>query len=192
MVRQLDVALTPAATSIAQGTPSVTSPARATATLMAIPPTSTDRPETPTPDVQIGTQAGERAPDFALSDLEGDTVRLSDLHGQVILVNFWATWCGYCKQEMPDLQAVYADYQARGLVVLALDQAEGRDAVQRFRDEHSLTFPMLLDGDGAVGSQYRAGGLPMTYIIDRAGIVRAILVGQQTRQQFIDQTESWL
>lgn len=186
---------TPAATASAPLTPltpTAALPARATATLMAITPTATERPATPEPDVPIGLQVGERAPDFALNNLDGDTVRLSDLHGQVVIVNFWATWCGFCDREMPDLQAVYVDYQARGVVVLALDQAEGRDDVQRFRDEHGLTFPILLDGDQAVGNQYHARSLPMTYILDRAGIVRAVLVGQQTQQQFIDQTEPWL
>jgi peroxiredoxin/predicted nucleic acid-binding Zn ribbon protein len=169
-----------AATSIAPATPPAT----------RVMPAGV--PETPTPDARVGTQAGERAPDFALSDLAGDTVRLSDWRGQVVIVNFWATWCGFCEREMPDLQAVYADYQARGVVVLALDQAEGRDEARRFRDKHGLTFPILLDDDKAVGNQYRASGLPMTYVIDRAGIVRAVLAGQQTRQQFIDQMEPWL
>jgi thiol-disulfide isomerase/thioredoxin len=130
---------------------------------------------------------GEPAPDFALPDLNGAVVRLSDLRGRPVLINFWATWCGPCKREMPDIQHAYE--QANGdLVVLAVN-AEGTapDLARRlaadFRDELGLTFPILLDSpDTAVLNQYRLTGMPDSFFIDRNGIVQDVVLGPLTKK----------
>ncbi|MFN8556206.1 MAG: TlpA disulfide reductase family protein [Dehalococcoidia bacterium] len=130
---------------------------------------------------------GQPAPDFALRSLDGQSVRLSELRGQVVLVNFWATWCGPCRAEMPDLQAVYEQEKA-DLVVLAVN-VEGTSAEEArrlsidFRDEMGLTFPIVLDSpDGAVFKQYKLRGLPDSFFVDREGIVREVSYGPMSRE----------
>ena len=138
---------------------------------------------------------GEPAPDFALPNLDGAVVRLSDLRGKPVLLNFWATWCGPCKREMPDIQQVYT--QANGeLVVLAIN-AEGtspelaRRLARDFRDELSLTFPMLFDSpDTEVLNQYRLTGLPDSFFIDRNGIIQEIVIGPLTKKVLDEKVEA--
>ena len=138
---------------------------------------------------------GEPAPDFALPDLDGAVVRLSDLRGKPVLLNFWATWCGPCKREMPDIQQAYT--QANGeLVVLAIN-AEGtapelaRRLARDFRDEHNLTFPMLFDSpDTDVLNQYRLTGLPDSFFIDRNGIIQEIVIGPLTKKSLDEKLEA--
>jgi cytochrome c biogenesis protein CcmG/thiol:disulfide interchange protein DsbE len=114
---------------------------------------------------------GEPAPDFLLSVPGSDQpVRLSDLRGQPVLVNFWATWCTPCRTEMPDLQAAY---DTEGVIVLAVNSQESEAAVVSFMDEFGLTFPAALDLDGSVREHYGVIGLPATFFIDADGILRA-------------------
>ena len=103
----------------------------------------------PTPS-QAGPQIGKLAPDFQLPDLDGQSVSLSDLRGKPVLLNFWATWCGPCRNEMPYIQAVYDEWSVRGLVVLAVDIDESPSQVQEFMESNRLSFPVLLDADGMV------------------------------------------
>ena len=113
---------------------------------------------------------GEPAPDFALRSLDGQTIRLSELRGRTVLVNFWATWCGPCRAEMPDLQAVYDEHK-ENLVVLAVNVEgtnldEARRLARDFRDELGLTFPIVLDSpDGDVFAQYKLRGLPDSFFV---------------------------
>jgi len=126
----------------------------------------------------IAPQIGFTGPDFELADTRGATARLSDLRGQVVLLNFWATWCGPCRIEMPTLQAVYEDYRDRGLKVLAVaGDYEGAKNVVPFMRELSLTFPSLLDEEGKVQDLYFVNALPMTFLLDRNGTVVYKLVG---------------
>lgn len=125
---------------------------------------------------------GEPAPDFALPSLDGATVRLKDLRGKPVLINFWATWCGPCRAEMPDIQRAFAE--ANGdLVVLAVNvegsnAAEARRLATDFRDELNLTFPIVLDTpEAAVFEQYRLRGLPDSVFVDRDGTVRDLVIG---------------
>lgn len=124
---------------------------------------------------------GHLAPDFVLHDLSGAPVRLSSLRGQVVLVNIWATWCPPCRAEMPAIEAVYRQYAAQGFTVLAVNQAEELPAVADYLQQQGLSFPALLDLDGAVSATYRAGVLPTTFFIDRRGVVRAIYRGPMAR-----------
>ena len=147
----------------------------------AAPPTATPAPQTTAPPA--GSQRGDTAIDFTLTNLEGEQVTLSDLRGKVVLLNFWAAWCGYCRVEMPDLQQAYDDYQDQGLVVLGVDVQEGAAPVAAFVQDLKITFPVLLDQQGRVTSQYRVRGLPTSLFIDRKGVIRVVHLGPVDRRQ---------
>lgn len=141
--------------------------------------------ETPTPTLAavqpdsspVGLQVGNVAPDFALSNLEGQTVRLSDLRGQAVLVNFWATWCGFCLFELPEMQSAYDAHRDQGFMVWAIDVREEAQAVRTFADDLDLSFPILLDEQGEVTLRYRVRGLPTTLFIDRDGVILGVQIG---------------
>ena len=126
---------------------------------------------------------GHRVPDFTLRDPEGTLVQLSRvLKEKAVLLNFWATWCPPCREEMPSMERVYRDYKARGLEILAvsLDAGDGAAVAARvkaFMAGLALTFPALLDPTMEVVRAYRLRGLPTTYLIDRTGVIRAAVVG---------------
>jgi peroxiredoxin len=122
-------------------------------------------------------RAGFAAPGFTLETLDGETRTLSDLQGQVVIVNLWATWCPPCRAEMPALERVWQEYRDDGLLVLAINQRESANRVRAFVDELGLTFPVLLDRDGAVGFRYQLRAYPTTFFIDRDGIIRDVVLG---------------
>ena len=121
------------------------------------------------------------APDFTLTDLNGKSVHLADLRGQVVLVNVWATWCPPCRAEMPMIQAAYAQYGAQGFTVLAVNQREDQQKVAAYMQENDLSFPALLDLDANVGALYQARALPSSFFIDKAGVIRGVYRGPMTR-----------
>ena len=122
---------------------------------------------------------GFSAPDFTLDLLDGGQVTLSDLRGKAVLINFWATWCPPCRAEMPAIEAVYRSHKDLGLEVLAVNTTNQDDqaAASAFVQELGLTFPVPLDGTGAVSASYNLRGLPSTYFIDRHGVIRSVVVG---------------
>ena len=123
-------------------------------------------------------QVGQPAPNFTLPALAGKPVTLDQLRGRPVVVNFWATWCEPCKQEMPALEAATKSHP--GLTVLGLDDAEPAEKVRSFVQEYGLTYPILLDGDSAVQQEYRIIGEPTSIFVDSSGIVRAIYLGALT------------
>lgn len=126
------------------------------------------------------------APDFTLQNLQGETVRLSDLRGQVVLLNFWATWCLPCIAEMPDLNALHTRYgQPYGFTVLAVNQKEVAQTVQAFVDAHGLIFPVVLDSDGVALKRFNVRAMPMSLIIDRDGNIRDAWQGQIAREAML-------
>ena len=121
--------------------------------------------------------------DFTLQDLNGKQWKLSSLRGQVVLVNFWATWCSPCRKEMPDLDALYSRFRKKGLVVLAISD-EGTDKVTPFLREHNVAYPILLDTDRAVNKLFSVEGIPRSFVYDRDGKLVATAIDMRTRQQF--------
>jgi peroxiredoxin len=117
------------------------------------------------------------APDFNLKDLEGRQVSLSDYKGQVVLLNFWATWCGPCRKEIPDIRAVYNSYKDKGFAVIAVDIGETATVVSPFVKQFEMNFPVLLDSNMAVARQYEAFSIPTSLFLDRQGVIREIRIG---------------
>src|SRR5947199_7402558 len=128
---------------------------------------------------------GAPAPEIALRDLQGQEVRLSDLHGKIVLLNFWATWCKPCKEEMPAMQASYDKLRDQGFVVLAVNELEDTDKVIEHIRTHGHTFLVVMDHDNRVANQYGVVGLPASFLIDRQGIVREHIFGNLLTEQRI-------
>ena len=137
-----------------------------------------DQPSNVRESKGIGPRIGYTAPDFELLNTHGDKVRLSSHRGKVVLLNFWATWCGPCRIEMPTLQALTEDYKDQPFQVVAVaGDVEGLARVQPFMQGLGLTFPGLIDQDGRIQDIYFVNALPMTYVLDKNGIVVYKMVG---------------
>ena len=130
-----------------------------------------------TTGLEIGVQEGNLAPDFLLGTLDGSEVRLSALRGQPVVLNFWATWCAPCRQEIPQFVAAYERFRNESLLVLAVNMQEGKSIARGYAEDFGMKFPIPIDVDGEVGDEYRLLGLPMTYFIDRGGVVRSVFTG---------------
>jgi cytochrome c biogenesis protein CcmG/thiol:disulfide interchange protein DsbE len=120
---------------------------------------------------------GEAAPNFELQNLDGQSISLSNLKGNPVLVNFWATWCGPCVSEMPYIQEINEDWSDTGLVVLAINIGDSSQAVEQFLQEHNLALPVLLDTKKVVAPKYGIRAIPTTFFIDKEGIVRVKVIG---------------
>jgi peroxiredoxin len=134
-----------------------------------------------------GEVTGNRlAPDISLPTLDGQKAELAQLKGKVVLVNFWATWCGWCAKEIPDLVDLHARYEREGLAVLgvALDR-QGASVVKPFVEKKAVNYPILLDPEDRAWAAFALGrraGIPTTIAIDRRGRIRQVLVGYQERK----------
>ena len=141
---------------------------------------------------------GDRMPDFALVDLDGSTVRLSDLAGHGLILNFWATWCPPCRREMPLLDEIHAEYGQQQLAVIGIDVGEAPDVVSRFVGEAGVQYPVWVDpvplptnqeGSRAIHERFGGAGLPTTVFVDRSGIVREVHVGELSRAYLREQAK---
>ncbi|MFG6148811.1 TlpA family protein disulfide reductase [Halobacillus sp. B23F22_1] len=126
------------------------------------------------PNAPSGLQVGDQAPDFELETLDGKNVKLSELEGQKVFLNFWATWCPPCKEEMPEMEKFHEEYGDE-VVVLAVNATEtesNESDVDKYIEEEGYTFPILLDKDSKVNNDYQAMSIPTTYFIGTDGQVQ--------------------
>jgi peroxiredoxin len=120
------------------------------------------------------------APDFTLDLLDGSAVTLSDLRGQVVVVNFWATWCPPCEDELPDLQTVWEAYQAEGVVLLGVAFDDEASPVQEMASRFGVTYPLGLEAGDRISSAYGVTAVPETFVVDQEGRVAYIHIGPVT------------
>ncbi|MHB8574124.1 MAG: TlpA family protein disulfide reductase [Dehalococcoidia bacterium] len=132
-------------------------------------------------------ETGRAAPDFQLKTLDGKSVRLSDLQGKTVLINFWATWCTPCRQEMPEIVQAYSKYHDKGFEVVSVDEQEDPDTVKKWVDAFGMQFPVALDTSGQVGQTFRAGTqFPTSLWLNPSGVVTDVKYGPMS-QAFLDQ-----
>ncbi|MBJ8028962.1 redoxin domain-containing protein [Bacillus cereus group sp. N21] len=134
-----------------------------------------------------GIEVGKIAPDFELSKLDGTKVKLSDFKGKKVILNFWATWCGPCQQEMPDMEAFYKKYKD-DVEILAVNYtvsegANGEEKVKKFAEEKGITFPILLDKDITVTTTYKVITIPTSYFVDTKGVIQDKFIGPMTQKE---------
>ena len=128
----------------------------------------------------LGLQAPNEpvaAPEFSLSDLAGKKVQLKALRGSLVFLNFFATWCGPCREEMPGMERLFRTHQDKGLVVLAVNMEENAKTVRPFVQQLKLSFPIVLDTEGAVTRDYGVRALPVSFLIGRDGNIRWRAIG---------------
>ncbi|RAZ70326.1 TlpA family protein disulfide reductase [Planococcus maitriensis] len=140
-----------------------------------------------------GLARGELAPDFELTTLKGEEMRLSDYRGKAVILNFWATWCPPCRAEMPHMQTFYEKQQDNDVEVVAVNlttEDRGMAEIENFVEEFGLSFPIPMDVDGDIGALYQAFSIPTSYIIDKEGRVLHKIVGPMDEEMmngFIDE-----
>ena len=123
-------------------------------------------------------KAGDMAPDFVLQDMEGNTHRLSDYRGQGVFLNFWGTWCKPCEKEMPYMENQYQAFKDRGVQILAVNVGESDFLVNKFIEEHNLTFPVVVDSEKDVQNAYGIKPLPATFLVNPEGKIEKIITGE--------------
>ena len=126
------------------------------------------------------TSAGMKqsaAPDFTLKSVSGENLKLSEFRGEVVLINFWASWCGPCRQEMPVLSALHDKYKALGFTVLGINVEEDSSKARRLLQDIPVSFPVLLDTESIVSKQYDVVAMPSTVLVDRDGNMRYLHKG---------------
>jgi peroxiredoxin len=147
-------------------------PAAPTATAGAAPAAKKGNPVPP--------KVGDVAFDFTLRNLQGKAVSLSDYRGKKVMLNFWATWCGPCRVELPGMIKLYDELSGKGFVILAVNLREDHDQVAGFVEQNKMRFPVLLDSEGSVGTAYFVRGIPTTVFINDQGIIQAVQMGTLT------------
>lgn len=123
------------------------------------------------------------APDFELESLDGTMIKLSDLRDKNVIINFWATWCGFCVEEMPDLQKLQETYKDEDLVILAVNVGETKEKVEKFIEDNQLNLTVLLDKNSSIANTYGLRSFPSTLAINKKGEVVSGYVGMLTYEQ---------
>ena len=165
---------TPAPTATAAPAPTATpTPANTPVPTPTLAPTATAAPA-PTPRVirRASDGAPEAAPDFAVETFAGETLRLSDLRGKVVVLNFWASWCPPCRWEMPFFETISQEYKERDVVFLGVAISDTKEDAAEFADSVGVTYPLALDASGETARDYKVLGLPTTFLIDKEGVIR--------------------
>ena len=132
------------------------------------------------PKIASGLQ---KAPSFSLLDVEGKQVRLEDFGGKVILIDFWASWCPPCQDEIPDLMALYQDYRDKGFVILGIAVGDLPQDVKNFAKEKKMNYPVLLGNDSVARAYPGVYFLPTAFLIDRSGVIREKLIGPREKRE---------
>ncbi len=149
--------------------------------MSAVTPILQSKGEDPTTAVDLFTfppvELDQPAPELTLFDLQGNSVSLSDFHGEVLLVNNWATWCPPCRQEMPDFQAYFDEHRDEGFHIVAIEAGQPTEEVQNFVDDFGLSFIILLDPENESLTTFQNSSLPNTWIIDKRGHLRLAWLG---------------
>jgi peroxiredoxin len=129
-----------------------------------------------------GVEIGFMAPDFTLKTIDGESITLSSLRGKVVLLNFWATWCPPCQEEMPAFQNIHEEFKDDSFIIISITTEAGSemDNVIAFRENYNLTFSILLDENGSVNQRYYVDALPRTLLITTDGVINKILLGAVT------------
>lgn len=127
-------------------------------------------------DTYMEVLEGDSAPDFTAQTADGSSFTLSEQNGKVVLLNFWATWCGPCVGEMPAFERIYSEY-GEEVAVLAVNCLEDKEVVDQFISDNSYTFPIAYDTDGTINGKYPTDGIPYTLVIGKDGTVKKIYVG---------------
>ena len=141
---------------------------------------------TPEPDRQPrGNLLGQPAGDFALADLSRRSFRPGALRGKVVMLNFWATWCGVCRRGMPQIEALHREFSPRGLVLLGVN-GESEQSARNFVRENGYTFPTLVDSGNKVAGQFQVTAIPTAVVIDRQGRIASYLVGLHSEKTLRD------
>jgi len=137
---------------------------------------------------------GQEAPDFALKSATGENLRLSEYRGDVVMINFWATWCGPCRQEMPLLDDLYSRYERVGFKLLGVNIDDDSRRAMQMVEELGVTFPVLFDESKDVSRLYQVEAMPVTVLVDRAGTVRHVHHGYKPgyEQKYLTQIRSLL
>lgn len=117
------------------------------------------------------------APDFRFHDAAGQTFSLSNFRGKLVMLNFWTTWCHYCKVEFPNIQQVYDEWQGGEVVILTINLGESPDTVAAFIEAEGISLPVLLDREREAAAQYRVSSIPRTFFIDKDGLIQFIKFG---------------
>ena len=141
-----------------------------------------------------GSMEGQQAPDFALKSSTGENLRLSEYRGDVVMINFWATWCGPCRQEMPHLDALYSRYQRVGFNLLGVNIDDDSGRAMDMIEDLGVNFPVLFDARKEVSKLYDVSAMPVTVIVDREGTVRYVHHGYKPgyEDMYLDQIRSLL
>jgi peroxiredoxin len=127
------------------------------------------------------------APDFTLKGLDGKSVKLSDYQGKIVLLNFWAVWCKYCKQEMPDLNELSKELEKKDeAVILAVDVQEPADTVNEYLTSNNISLKVLMDQDGSAAQQYGVSGYPTTFVINKDGSVYTYIPGATDKKTLLE------
>jgi peroxiredoxin len=137
---------------------------------------------------------GQTAPDFALKSSTGDNLRLSEFRGDVVMINFWATWCGPCRQEMPLLDQLYSRYKRVGFNLLGVNIDDDSRRAMQMIEELGVSFPVLFDAHKEVSKLYEVDAMPVTVLVDREGNVRYVHHGYKPgyEDKYLDQVRSLL
>lgn len=154
----------------------------AVAGLLAAPGCTYTSDNTPSGANSVGPRVGQLAPDFTLTDLNGNRTSLSDFRGKRVFINFWATWCPPCREEMPAIELFHQEYKDRDVVVIGVDLYESEEDVRQYVQDGGYSWIFVIDTTGEVTRDYRVTGIPTSFFLDRDGVIRAVTTGAMTKK----------